>query len=411
MATTVVIINDFAHTNGGASKIALTSAIALAEKGLTVILFTAVGPISPELAASGVTVVCTGQHEILADPSRFRAITQGIWNTTAGRRLGEVLDGLDPSRTVVHLHSWTKALSSSVVRTAIRKKFRVVCTLHDYFTVCPNGVFFNFQGNNICRHEPMSSRCIASNCDSRSYTHKLWRAVRQGVQNRFGMVPRGICHFIAPSSFSSDRLHTYLPAGAKIHLLANVIDVRKGTPAPAARNSIFLFIGRLAKEKGPLLLAEAASSAGLEVVFVGEGECAGTIERISPSATITGWVGRDELSDWLGRARALVIPSLCYETFGLVALEAAAAGVPAIVSDTCAARDLVVDGETGSWFAGGNVPDLIRKMNQFQDDILVGTLGSAAYDRYWSQPLTKEAHADKLATIYEEIMRDTPPEC
>ena len=63
---------------------------------------------------------------------------------------------------------WTKALSSSVFDVAFKMNFKVVLTLHDYFTACPNGGYFDYKENKICKRKPLSWKCIKCNCDSNS---------------------------------------------------------------------------------------------------------------------------------------------------------------------------------------------------------------------------------------------------
>lgn len=117
----VIVINDYAYIDGGASQVALSSAMALAGKGHNVVVFSAVAPIVPELVGvNNLTVVCTEQYEILKDPNRLRASIQGVWNLRASQALIELLQNFDPKNTVVHVHLLTKALSSSVVSVALK---------------------------------------------------------------------------------------------------------------------------------------------------------------------------------------------------------------------------------------------------------------------------------------------------
>jgi glycosyltransferase involved in cell wall biosynthesis len=84
-------------------------------------------------------------------------------------------------------------------------------------------------------------------------------------------------------------------------------------------------------------------------------------------------------------------------------------GIPAIVADTSAARDSVIDGETGLWFRGGDVEDLAQKLRTLEDDDLAATLGNAAYLRYWASPPQLTRHADELERCYESIMEASRP--
>ncbi|MBD2101747.1 glycosyltransferase family 4 protein [Leptolyngbya sp. FACHB-261] len=401
----IIVVNDHLHVAGGSDQIALSSAIALADRGYQVTIFSAVGPAIPELLhRENLSLICSEQLPILKDSDRLRASVQGIWNAKPAKMLADLLQTLSPHETVIHVHSWTKALSSSVVSVALKKKFRVVFTLHDYFIACPTGSFFNHPKQTICNLSPMGVACLKENCDSRSYSHKAWRLGRQFVQAEFGLIPKDVKNFIAISNYSRSVIEPYLPKDAVIHLVDNPIAIAQGAPVSVRKNNHFVFVGRLAKEKGPNLFAEAAQELGCKALFVGDGECRQQISQINPTAEITGWVSQSEVAGYLKQARALIFPSLWHETQGLVVAEAAAMGVPAIVPNTCAARDFVVDGITGFWFKGGDSEDLRQKIAQLNDPELAHKMGLAAHERYWSNPATIERHVEQLEKVYANIL-------
>jgi glycosyltransferase involved in cell wall biosynthesis len=392
--------------NGGAAAVALSEARALARRGYDVIFVCAVGPVLPELESSGVRVFCLGQRDILGDPSRVRASLQGIWNMSASSALASILGKLDVPGTIVHLHGWTKALTSSVVRAAVSKGIAIVCTLHDYFIACPNGGFFNYQSQRCCELEAMSLACVACNCDFRGYSHKLWRVARQFVQERVGRAPSGISAFVVHSNLSRDILRGHLPKQSLLFTVTNPIDVPKTGAVEVARNRTYTFVGRLGFEKGAVLFAEAARDCSIPATFVGEGESRPHIATAYPSAIITGWLSQDRVQELLVETRAVVFPSLLYETQGLVVLEAAARGVPAIVSDGCAARESIEDGVTGLLFRNGDRASLAAALMRLQDNALVARLGRAAYERFWSDPPTLDKHVDQLIRVYSELLAD-----
>ena len=386
---------------------AISSAIGLANQGHEVTYLSAVGPVASELCESRVRVLVTGQHAIANDPSRIRAVIQGLWNRESSRLLETILKGIDPQSTILHLHGWTKALSSSVVRTAARCGVPIVCTLNDYFTACPNGSFLDYPRTEVCTRRPLSGSCLMTQCDNRGYSHKVWRVLRQCIQRRWGMIPQSIRHFIKVSDFSLGILRPYLPHGAALYALPNIIDIPLQPPVRVMANSAYTMVGRLSREKGPVSFAEAAIRGPFKAVFVGEGDCRGQLQAICPKAEVTGWCSRAQVIERLRRARALVFPSLWYEAQPLAIREAAAMGVPAIVSDRCAGRDDVVDGVTGLWFRGGDVDDLIRQLRRMQDDDVVQKMGQAAYEHYWANPATVDRHVIQLRKIYEEILEES----
>jgi glycosyltransferase involved in cell wall biosynthesis len=402
----VVVVTDSLSVDGGSGRVALSSAIAIADRGIGVTLFAATGALDEGVVLpKNMRVVCTNQDYVFADPSLSTA-WQGVWNVKARRAMLDALADLDPRRSVVHVHSWTKAISSSAIDAAIRSGFRVVVTLHEYFTACPNGALFIHPEAKICTLRPMSGACITTNCDSRSYAHKLYRVARQLVQERVAGIPSQVKHFITVSEFSENILRPLLPPSAKYHPVQNPVDAVEAPRAETERHDTFVFVGRLSAEKGGPLFARAATKANVKARFIGDGFERENIENLCPQSEITGWLGTEGVRAELRQARALVMPSLWYETFGLVVLEASAVGVPAIVADTSTARDLVVDGETGLHFRGGDEDDLASKLELLKNDVLVEKMSRAAYQRFWDMPPTIDAHVDKLLEVYSEVLAE-----
>lgn len=405
MRGTVIIVNDVAHVNGGVAQVAILDANGLVALGYKVIFFTATPPVEGRIElSSAVELVCTNQFEIVLDPNRIRAMAQGIWNFKAANVIDDVLRKCSKANTIVHLHGWTKALSSSVGRVAITKGFTLVCTLYEYFLACPNGGFYNFPGNHICKLRPLSRDCVLENCDSRNYGHKLWRVARQVVQRNIGLIPQGIRHFIACSELSLTVLRPYLPADCRIHRVPNPINVTRQEMVDVGNNHAFTFVGRLSSEKGASLFAKAARRLGCRATFVGDGSCSTEIRSIYPDARITGWVASHQVQEFLKCARVLVFPSLWCEVQGLVVLEAAALGIPAIVPDTAATREMVINGVTGLWFNGGDEDDLLDKLTTLQDPDTARKYGRAAYDTYWEDPPTAQARIERLDACYQDIL-------
>ncbi len=401
----VIIVNDFATVVGGVEKIATTEAVGLAERGHRVTLVVGHGEPASELAEAGVHVRGTGQLTTLGDPNRLRAAARGIWNRKSAALVREVAGLADPARAVVHVHGFTKVLSASVVRAAVESGLPVVATLHDYFAACPNGAFFIYPRGEICHLTPLSARCVATNCDARGYSHKLWRVARSAVQQRFGAMPGGLSEFITPSRFAADILQPFLPTHARVHVLPNPVPEPHMPPVEVARNAAFVFVGRLQRDKGPVVFAHAARAAQVPAVFVGAGEEAGAIRRAYPAAELTGWLDSAGVRSTVRSARALVSASLLYETQGMTPLEAAAHGVPAIVSDVGVARGSVVDGVTGMWFRGGDVDDLAAKLTTLhREPELASRLGRAGYQRFWADQWDLRTHLRRLEGIYRAAL-------
>lgn len=402
----VVVLHDYASLNGGSSAVAIASAVGLAACGVRVTFFACVGPVAPELRdVPNLTVVCLQQHEIACNPNRWRAFVDGQRNAEAVRALSALLATKSPRYTLVHAHTWTKALSPFALAEVTRRGFPLVVTLHDYFIACPNGGLFSHGEDAVCGRKPLSLSCWTCNCDRRNYGHKLWRNVRTTVQNRALRLPGRVARFVAVSDFSLRMLRPHLPAHVPASVVPNPVDCAPAEPARVAANEDYVFIGRFESEKGVRLFAEAVQRAGVRATFVGDGALMSAVRARCPGARFTGWLDRAGIRRELRQARALVFPPLWYETLGLVVIEAAAEGVPSLVADGCAATDHIRDGVNGLHFRQGNTEALSAAMLRLaRDDGLAARLGEAAYDWYWRQPWTCERHVSRLLEVYRDTI-------
>ena len=400
----VVLVLDHAHVNGGQAKVALDSALGLRDRGHAVTVFAAVGPVDPRLAEAGVRVVCLGQDDIASTGNKLAFAAQAIWNRTAARRLRAELALCDPRDTLVHVHAFAKALSPSIGRPLRASGLPCLYTMHEFFLVCPTGGFYEYPADAICRRVPLSRDCIATHCDARSYPAKLLRVVRHlGLEHLADL--RGLFrHVITISALQERVVAPYLP-GTVFHRVDNPISVDAQPFADRARED-FLFVGRISREKGAPIFAEAARRAGVRAMFVGDGPAASELSARYPECAVLGWRSAGEVQAMMRTARALVFPSIWYEGQPLTVYEALACGCPVIVSDVCAGREAVEDGENGFWFRSGDPDALAAHLTRLRDDALAARMARAAYDRYWGAPLSVGLHLDRLERVYDTVRRE-----
>lgn len=400
---TAILFNDFCYVNGGASGVAIDTAIALARAGVRVKFLGAVGPVCEQLKHPQIEVTCLDQAELIRARRNPATTVQGLWNLQAVRAARQMLSGCDPKHSVVHIHGWTKALTSAPIRAATKLGFPAVLTLHDFFSACPNGAFYDYQANRSCSLRALSPRCIATHCDKRSYAHKAFRVVRGAVQKWPGGFPTNVRNHIALSDLSERIIRPYLPANARLFRLANTVGVDRAQRVRAGQNRTIVAVGRLDPEKGVELLVKAASLAGVHVTFVGDGQLRSLVEGHS-HCTVTGWQTSTKVFEALRTARALVFPSLWYETYGLVVSEASALGVPAIVSNVTAAAERVDHGVTGWVFESGNAVALAELLRGLHDDASVDRVGNAAHQKFWASAVSPEQYIQQMLQIYDEVL-------
>ena len=403
----IVILCDYAHAAGGAERVAIDSAIGLQAAGHTVHFVSGGGEVDAELAACGAQVHLAGVQELRAK-SPLDLLTSGLWSTAASRLVRRLLAGLPRGQTVVHAHSWQRALTASALSAAQSSGHPLVVTLHEYGLACPNQGFFDYQAQKICTRRALGVDCLTTHCDTRTYAHKLWRASRVVVQRSVVGLPGKLRDVIYLSGLSREVLAPYFGPQTRWHAVRNPIAIAHGSRAQAETQQRFLFVGRVSHEKGAALFAQAASVAGVPAAIAGSGPELAELQRDHPSLQFLGWVPPSGLGAALRASRALVFPSIVYETFGLTVQEALAVGLPVIVADGTAAREWVEPGRSGLLFKHMNGADLSRCLTLLaNDNALVETMSRHAFDSYWQNPPTVRAHVEALQRVYAECLSDS----
>ena len=137
-----------------------------------------------------------------------------------------------------------------------------------------------------------------------------------------------------------------------------------GPPPVFPGDKIIFFVGRLVREKGVHILLEALPQIlslypRVRLVIAGQGPAEGKLRQraadlgISSQVHFTGYIDDRLRNRWYRTAHVAVFPSL-YEPFGIVALEAMAAGTPVVVSDTGGLGEIVTHGVDGLKAYPGN---------------------------------------------------------
>lgn len=337
-------------------------------------------------------------HEIdtIAAPS---LVAQTLWSRRTLRELGALLEQQRPE--VVHLHNSFPLISPSVCVAAARAGVPLVQTLHNYRLACPQAMLL--RDGRPC--EDCVGRvpwpAVQHACYRGSRAQTLVLATTLQLHRSLGTWQRHVARWIALSVFSRDKfIAAGLPA-ARLAVLPNFAEP-PATPPPAVRAGL-LFVGRLAREKGLAVLAEALRQApDLTIDVIGDGPDAALLAGLS-QARCLGRRSADEVMRAMQQAQALVMPSLAYEHSPRVLIEAAAAGLPVVASRLGALPELVQDGHSGWLVPPGDAGALALAMQQAlaQPDEAArrGQAARAGYDAR-HRP---EAHHDALLALYRVV--------
>lgn len=402
----IVIVSDYGVLNGAATKVALMSARGLAELGHNVHYVHAVGERSPILDHPGIRVHNLAMGSVWDVGNPLKAAARGVWNGPAGAALIRILSQLGTRDTVVHIHQFNRAMSPSVLAAAARSGVPWAVTLHDYFILCPNGIYFDHGKGQACTETPMSLGCMLNTCDDRGVKNKVVRLARQAATSRALASRAKPLTIVSPSAFAWDKAQPFLPADTRHYVVPNVVDVAQAPRADVTANRRVCFMGRLSRDKGVTILAEAGRRAGVEIAFLGHGKAEEELRRQYPEVSFHEWTTRAEVIDHIDRSRGIFFASLWYEPFGMSAMEAVARGVPLIGSRESALGGAIVHGETGFLMEPGNLDQLTAILMALKDDATADRIGAAAWERYWRNPFTPRHHAESIAAVYRSMLED-----
>jgi glycosyltransferase involved in cell wall biosynthesis len=134
-----------------------------------------------------------------------------------------------------------------------------------------------------------------------------------------------------------------------------------------SRGDYFLMVGRIIPYKRADIVVDAFNQLGLPLKIAGTGPDMESMQKISASnIEFLGRVSDSQLSELYGGCIALVFPQ--EEDFGIVPLEAMAAGKPVIAYRAGGALETVIEGETGVFFDHQDVESLKQAVSAFDAD-------------------------------------------
>lgn len=324
---------------------------------------------------------------------------QALWSNRTTKDIGQLLPAFRPD--VIHVHNTFPLISPSLLWSAGATP--VVQTLHNFRLLCPQAMFL--RDGKICE------ACLARS-PWRSVVHGCYRGstVQSGVVTgmlmlhaRLGTYRNKVARYIALNGFCRDKfIEGGLPA-ERIAIKPNFVNV-DAAPSALPRSG-GLFVGRISSEKGiEVLLAALYRLPGKRIRVIGDGPRMACLQA-QPGVLVLGAMSREDVLAEMRRAAFLVMPSIWYETFGLVLIEAFACGLPVIASRLGAMQELVQEGYNGLLFDPGSDGDLARVIawaETHPDEMQ--HMGRNARDTY-IEKFTPEKNHQMLLAIYREAIQ------
>lgn len=334
-----------------------------------------------------------------------KQLGRAVWSVEAKKNFGRLLDVFKPD--VVHAHNLYTHLSPSPLAAAKERGIPVVMTVHDYALVSANYVLWNKTKPMAVSHlgsfDTIKTKFIKNSTIATAMLEMVLRMHR--FTKAYDMT---VNRFVTCSSFVRDMMILGGFSPKKISVISPfaepLIDPRKSIHHDVKENFV-LFAGRLEAYKGPQVLIEAVKHLPPEtaIKIAGVGPEEEKLKAMVPKGAkieFLGFVPGNELWRTMRRARMVVVPSVWYEPFGLVALEAMCQGTPVVVAKSGGLPEIVGESAAGFVVAPNDPKGLAKAiLKLLEDDDLVGVMGEAA-GRRAREIGDPQEHLAKIMEVY-----------
>jgi len=341
---------------------------------------------------------------------------QTIWNHNSKKIVQNAIENFQPD--IIHIHNFFPIYSPSIYWAISKYKIPIVQTLHNYRIICANGLLF--------RDEHPCELCIGRKVPLPAVIYKCYRNSRIATLPLFfmqlfhkfiGTFQFKIDAYIVLTQFAREK---FLLGGLKedkVFIKPNFIP----DPLPAAklnpmrsRKKQFIFVGRLAYEKGVDLILEAWNEIKLPdwtLIIVGDGPDRHKLQsnfREVEGVEWTGWLEKREIMDLISHSSFLILASRWFEGFPMVLLEAISMGTPVVAPNHGSFSEIISNGKMGLLFEPNNVPSLsntlasLTKLPARNLDIMSQN-AREAFENYYSS----ERNYNKILEIYNKVLNKT----
>jgi glycosyltransferase involved in cell wall biosynthesis len=320
------------------------------------------------------------------------------FNLWAGQKLRSRIKSFAPD--VIHVHNIHYASGPILFRVAQQENIPVAFTLHNYRLVCPSALLF-FEGKRFM--DSIGKRFP-------------WKAVQLGVLDH--SIPKT---FLTAFTY---RLHAWLGTWSKVDAFLPLtswagkilLDGKLGinqeqiftkpnfiSPLPFSHEETedyYIYIGRLSVEKGvKQLFANFDNDTAPHLKVIGEGP----LRAIAPNrknVELLGYLDRERMTQYILKAKAVIIPSICLEGFPLALLEGMSLRKLVIISQEIAASEIIADGVNGFKINPEDFLTKIKEIDQRKDLSAIAERGHQVF----LQNFTPEKVMNQLNDIYRVIM-------
>jgi glycosyltransferase involved in cell wall biosynthesis len=358
------------------------------------------------LTAAGhdVRTLIVSNDSIASFRDKVLTMIRTVANPTGVANISRAIREFQPN--IVHVHNFFPLLSPALYRACHSLEVPVVQTLHNYRTICANGQLLrNGKPCHLCAqgspvwgvvHRCYRGSVLGSAAVARMiYVHRKRRTWSTDV-DRFIALSEFARRLFVKTGFPQDR----------IDVKSNFVE-DPGIPSQETPRRGVLFVGRLSPEKGVRCLIEAGAVHNVNLRIAGDGPERNALEQAAyRNVTFLGQLSREGVLKEMRSAAAVVLPSIWYEGFPMVILEAFAHETPVIASRIGGIPEFIEDGVTGFLVPPATPSVLAQRLRQtVQEPALFRKLGHAGRQAFLTR-YTPQVNLGALETIYSRAITE-----
>ena len=332
--------------------------------------------------------------EIDSLTKKLKLSYQLIYNRGSEKTVNKVIIAFKPD--VIHIHNLFYAASPSILFAAHKNNIPLVLTLHNYRLICSGSLLMrDSKPCELCVSKVFPLDGVKYGCHRSSKIETAQLTLSTGIHKLIKTWNSKVSKYIVLTEFAKKKF-----INSSLGLLSEKIVVKPNSTDNTEsidlndRENYFLFIGRLSQEKGIDVLLKAFENKKTIIEIIGDGPLKNLVEKVaSENTNITYWGYKDKSAviSKLKKCKALIVPSVCYESLPTAVLEAYSAGTPVIISDIGNLNEIVTDNYNGLHFKTNDPIDLYRTVERFNENIS------------WHAPLYSNARKTYLEKYTPEI--------
>ncbi len=349
----------------------------------------------------------TKHNDEINQMGKLQVAQATIWNRSVYRELRDLFR--QEKFDIAHFQNTFPLISPAAYYAAQAEGVPVVQSLRNYRLMCPNALFF--RDGHVCED------CMGKTPPWPGVVHSCYRdskAQSAGVaalittHRLMNTWQKKVDTYIALTEFVKQKFIQAGMTAEKIVVKSNFLQYDPGIRE--GQGDYAVFVGRLTPEKGVWTVLKAWEKLdGIPLKIVGDGPLLEEMKAYCQAHKLTtiefmGHRKGDETQQIMKNARFLVFPSEWYETFGRVAMESFACGVPVVASRLGAVAEVVDDQQTGLHFTPGDADDLAEKVQRLWSDNALATQMGATSRQVFEQKYTAQSNYTLLTQIYTDVI-------